>query len=45
MSTENYYYIKRKAAYISLIIGFLMLFAKMSAYLITRIMILAGKLL
>jgi cation diffusion facilitator family transporter len=35
MNTDNYYKLKRKAAYISLVIGFLMLVAKMGAYLVT----------
>ena len=35
MQTDNYFKTKRKAAYISLVIGFLMLIAKMGAYLVT----------
>lgn len=35
MNTDSFYITKRKAAYISLVVGFLMLIAKMGAYLIT----------
>ena len=35
MTIDNNYKLKRKAAYISLVIGFLMLIAKMGAYMLT----------
>jgi cation diffusion facilitator family transporter len=35
MHTDKYYTLKRRAAFISLIVGFLMLIAKMGAYLVT----------